>query len=416
MINRPKGTFDILSADAHKRNVLYGIIRDVFQKYNYKEILTPAFEQTELFKRGIGEETDIVSKEMYSFDEGKFTLRPELTAPVIRAYLENGMFNDCPLKKLYYIGNMFRHERPQAGRFREFWQFGAEAIGSSDVYIDAEMIAIADSILKELNIKDYVVKINNIGSRDERKDYVSALKNYLQNHYNELSETSKTRFEKNPLRILDTKDPKEKEIIKKAPTINNFLKDETKKDFEKLLSLLELQNIKYEVDYMLVRGLDYYTQTTFEFQSDKLGAQNAILGGGRYDNLIEMLGGKSTPAIGFACGIERLLMIADVSGFKFSEEKNIDLYFITLGDKAKKFALTNINTLRQNGFICETDYLNRSIKAQMKEANKYNSRFVLVIADEELNSGNAKLKKMEDGTETEIKLGDMNSITKILKA
>jgi histidyl-tRNA synthetase len=416
MINRPKGTYDILPTDAFKRNVLFGIIRNVFQKYNYKEILTPAFEQTELFKRGIGEETDIVSKEMYSFDEGKFTLRPELTAPVIRAYLENGMFNDSPLKKLYYIGNMFRHERPQAGRFREFWQFGAEAIGSSDIFIDAEMIAIADSILKELNIKDYVVKINNIGSRDERKDYVSALKNYLQNHYNELSETSKTRFEKNPLRILDTKDPKEKEIIKKAPTINNFLKDETKKDFEKLLSLLEVQNIKYEVDYMLVRGLDYYTQTTFEFQSDKLGAQNAILGGGRYDNLIEMLGGKSTPAIGFACGIERLLMIADVSGFKFPEEKNIDLYFITLGDKAKEFALTNINTLRQNGFICETDYLNRSIKAQMKEANKYNSRFVLVIADEELNSGNAKLKKMEDGTETEIKLDDMNSIIKILKA
>ncbi|HEX2788023.1 MAG TPA: histidine--tRNA ligase [Ignavibacteria bacterium] len=415
MINRPKGTYDILPSDAHKRNVLFGIIRNVFQRYNYKEILTPAFEQTELFKRGIGEETDIVSKEMYSFDEGKFTLRPELTAPVIRAYLENSMFNDSPLKKLFYIGNMFRHERPQAGRFREFWQFGAEAIGSSDVYIDAEMIAIADSILKELNTKDYVVKINNIGSRDERKDYVKALKDYLQNHYNDLSETSKTRFEKNPLRILDTKDPKEKEIIKNAPTINNFLKPETQKDFEKLLSLLSVQNIKYEVDYLLVRGLDYYTNTTFEFQSDKLGAQNAILGGGRYDNLIEILGGKPTPSIGFACGIERLLMVADVSGFKFPEEKNIDLYLITLGDKAKEFALTKINALRQNAFICETDFLNRSIKSQMKEANKYNSRYVLVIADEELNSRTAKLKRMEDGNETEIRLDDIDSIIKTLQ-
>lgn len=415
MINRPKGTYDILPADAYKRNVLFGIIRNVFQKYNYKEILTPAFEQTELFKRGIGEETDIVSKEMYSFDEGKFTLRPELTAPVIRAYLENSMFNDSPLKKLFYIGNMFRHERPQAGRFREFWQFGAEAIGSSDVYIDAEMIAIADSILQELGTKDYVVKINNIGSRDERKDYVNALKDYLQNHYNELSETSKTRFEKNPLRILDTKDPKEKEIIKNAPTINNFLKPETQKDFEKLLSLLSVQNIKYEVDYLLVRGLDYYTNTTFEFQSDKLGAQNAILGGGRYDNLIEILGGKPTPSIGFACGIERLLMIADASGFKFPKEKSIDVYFITLEDKAKEFALTKINALRQNGFICETDFLNRSIKSQMKEANKCNTRYVIVIADEELNSGNAKLKRMEDGNETEVKLDDIDSIIKTLQ-
>lgn len=415
MIQKPKGTFDILPGDFSKRNFIFSVFREVMNSFNFKEILTPVFENTELFKRGIGEETDIVSKEMYSFSEGKFTLRPELTAPVIRAYIENGLFNESPVKKLFYISNLFRAERPQKGRYREFWQFGAEIIGSDDIYSDAEIIQIPDVILKKLFINDFIVKINNIGSIDERAMYINELKTFLSKYTNDLSETSRIRLEKNPLRILDTKNEKEIEILINAPKINNFLKTETKQKFDKLLNLLNKLNINFEIDYNLVRGLDYYSQTTFEFQSTKLGSQNAILGGGRYDKLIEMLGGKPTPAIGFAMGIERLLIILEENNYKFPLESAPDIYIITSGDNAKENCVLISKELRDKNFICETDLLNRSIKSQMKEADKIKSKYVIVIGENELSSGKAKIKKMESGEEFEISLNDVNDIIKIIK-
>ncbi|HCN37990.1 MAG TPA: histidine--tRNA ligase, partial [Bacteroidetes bacterium] len=407
--------FDILPGDFSKRNFIFSVFREVMNSFNFKEILTPVFENTELFKRGIGEETDIVSKEMYSFSEGKFTLRPELTAPVIRAYIENGLFNESPVKKLFYISNLFRAERPQKGRYREFWQFGAEIIGSDDIYSDAEIIQIPDVILKKLFINDFIVKINNIGSIDERAMYINELKTFLSKYTNDLSETSRIRLEKNPLRILDTKNEKEIEILINAPKINNFLKTETKQKFDKLLNLLNKLNINFEIDYNLVRGLDYYSQTTFEFQSTKLGSQNAILGGGRYDKLIELLGGKPTPAIGFAMGIERLLIILEENNYRFPLESAPDIYIITSGDNAKEKSVLITKELREKKFICETDFLNRSIKSQMKEADKIKSKYVIVIGENELSSGKAKIKKMESGEEFEISLNDVNDITKIIK-
>lgn len=415
MIQKPKGTFDILPEDFSKRNFIFSVFREVMNSFNFKEILTPVFENTELFKRGIGEETDIVSKEMYSFSEGKFTLRPELTAPVIRAYIENSLFNESPVKKLFYISNLFRAERPQKGRYREFWQFGAEIIGSDDIYSDAEIIQIPDVILKKLFINDFIVKINNIGSLDERAEYINELKLFLSNYVNDLSETSRIRLDKNPLRILDTKNEKEIEILNSAPKINNFLKTETKQKFDKLLNLLNKLNINFEIDYNLVRGLDYYSQTTFEFQSTKLGSQNAILGGGRYDKLIELLGGKPTPAIGFAMGIERLLIILEENNYKFPLESAPDIYIITSGDNAKEKSVLISKELREKNFICETDFLNRSIKSQMKEADKIKSKYVIVIGENELSSGKAKIKKMESGEEFEISLNDVNDIIKIIK-
>ncbi|HRE41009.1 MAG TPA: histidine--tRNA ligase [Ignavibacteria bacterium] len=414
MLQKPKGTFDILPDELYKRNFIYNLIRETLSSFNFKEILTPVFESTELFKRGIGEETDIVSKEMYSFNEDKFTLRPELTAPVIRAYLENSLYNESPVKKLFYISNLFRAERPQKGRYREFWQFGAEIIGSDDILSDAEIILIPDLILKKLGINDFVVKINNIGNTEERTEYVSDLKTYLLKFENELSETSKIRLYKNPLRILDTKIEKEKDILVNAPLIKNYLKAETKEKFEKLLNILQKLNVNFEQDDKLVRGLDYYSQTTFEFQSTKLGSQNAILGGGRYDKLIELLGGKPTPAIGFAMGIERLLIILEENNFTFPKQKNPDIYIITSGEAAKLYSLNITNDLRSNGIITETDLLNRSIKSQMKEADRLKSKFVLILGDNELSSGIVKLKKMDTGNETDVELNKIEKIKELI--
>ncbi|MBK8982845.1 MAG: histidine--tRNA ligase [Ignavibacteria bacterium] len=310
-IQKPKGTYDILPEKAFQRNFLEKKVREIFNTFNYSEIRTPTFEKTELFKRGIGEETDIVSKEMYTFKNDEFTLKPEMTAPVIRAYIEYNLGNESPLQKLFYICNLFRRERPQAGRFREFSQFGAESIGSSDPYADTEMIMLADTIIRGFGIKDSVIKINTIGGAEEREIFFKEFKNYLSAYLNELSPDSQRRFVINPLRILDSKNPRDREILNDAPVLYQFLNESTKKNFESILLILNENGIMFETDYMLVRGFDYYTSTTFEFLSDRLGAQNALLGGGRYDMLVQQLGGKPTPAIGFAAGIERILMIME---------------------------------------------------------------------------------------------------------
>ncbi len=410
LIKKPTGTLDILPEDCIKRRHLENELINFFNNYNYKEIRTPTFEKTELFKRGIGDYTDVVSKEMYSFHNNEFTLKPEMTAPVIRAYLENSMYNLPGVVKLFYISNMYRHERPQAGRFREFSQFGAEAIGSSSYLIDAEMILLCIKILEHFGVGNVITKINTIGSPIERKDYLNELKKFLKDHIGSLTDTSKNRLEKNPLRILDTKDEKEIEILKSAPRLYDYLNDSTKKHFVNLLNLLDKLNIKYQVDYNLVRGFDYYTSTTFEIISNDLGSQNAIIGGGRYDNLVEELGGKSIPAIGFACGIERLLFLMEKNNYKFPSESIVNLFIVTFGDKAKDFALKTLIALRKRNIKCDTDFLDRSIKSQMKEANKIGSEFTIVIGDSEIDTNNALIKRMKDGKEFEISLNELEKI------
>jgi len=410
LIQKPKGTYDLLPEKSFQRTLIENKIRSIFSKFNYNEIRTPSFEKTSLFKRGIGEETDIVSKEMYSFNDNEFTLKPEMTASVVRSYLENSLYNESPLQKLFYISNMFRRERPQAGRFREFSQFGAEAIGSPDYLIDAEMIMLADSVLKEFGIKNVTIKINTIGTLSERTVYLSELKNYLSEYLPELSKDSQRRFEKNPLRILDTKDAKDIEILKDAPVLFEFLSEETKKFFENVLSALDTMNISYEVDHKLVRGFDYYTSTTFEFISDALGSQNSLLGGGRYDLLIEQLGGKPSPAIGFAAGIERLMMILEAGNYVFPEKEQIKIYIVTLGQDSRSFALKLITDLRNIGIKCETDFLNRSIKSQMREANKQNAEYVIVLGEEEMKTNSGMLKRMSDGKEETVNLEDLVNI------
>jgi len=402
LIQKPKGTYDLLPEKARQRYFLETKVRENFEIYNFSEIRTPTFEKTELFKRGIGEETDIVSKEMYTFKNDEFTLKPEMTAPVIRAYIENNLNNESPLQKLFYITNMFRRERPQAGRFREFSQFGAESIGSNDPYCDAEMIILADSIIRSFGIDDSIIKLNTIGTAAERDVFFVEFKNYLSNYFNELSPDSQRRFVINPLRILDTKNPGDLKILKDAPVLYNFLNDETKGNFEKILDILTVNGIEFETDNRLVRGFDYYTSTTFEFISDALGAQNALLGGGRYDLLIQQLGGKPTPAIGFAAGIERLLMIMESKELLPNNNDELKLFIVSMGEESKKFSFKMLENLRNIGVKCETDFLNRSVKSQMKEANRSKAEFVIVIGDEEIKSNSVKLKKMSDGSEVTV--------------
>ncbi|MBK9333683.1 MAG: histidine--tRNA ligase [Ignavibacteria bacterium] len=412
-IQKPKGTYDILPEKAFQRNFLEKKVREIFNTFNYSEIRTPAFEKTELFKRGIGEETDIVSKEMYTFKNDEFTLKPEMTAPVIRAYIEYNLGNESPLQKLFYICNMFRRERPQAGRFREFSQFGAESIGSSDPYADAEMIMLADTIIRGFGIKDSVIKINTIGGAEEREIFFKEFKNYLSAYLNELSPDSQRRFVINPLRILDSKNPRDREILNDAPVLYQFLNESTKKNFESILLILNENGIMFETDYMLVRGFDYYTSTTFEFLSDRLGAQNALLGGGRYDMLVQQLGGKPTPAIGFAAGIERILMIMEADNLLPVKNDFPKLFIASIGEESKKFSFKLLETLRKKGVKCETDFLGRSLKSQMKEANRINAEYVVVIGDEELKSNSVMLKKMSDGSE--VKVTDTDNLENYLK-
>lgn len=398
-IQRPKGTQDLLPKDSIKRQNIEEKLRKIASIYNYKEIRTPTFENTALFKRSIGEETDVVSKEMYSFKNDEFTLKPEMTAPVIRAYIENNLHAESPIQKLYYISNMYRHERPQAGRFREFSQFGVEAIGSGDYLVDVELISLGAKMLNEFEIGNIIFKINTIGSIEERTRFLEDLKKYLDEYKNKLSQDSIIRLKTNPLRILDTKIDYEIEILKNSPVLYDYLNSETKSHFDNVLNAIKSIGIKYQIDYRLVRGFDYYTSTTFEVLSNDLGAQNAIFGGGRYDNLVEQLGGKPTPAIGFACGLERLSMILEKNNYEFSSKEKIKYYFVTIGADSKVFSLKLMEELRNKGIICETDLLNRSVKAQMKEANKIGAEYVIVIGENEMKEERFKIKNMKKSTE-----------------
>ncbi|RPI15958.1 MAG: histidine--tRNA ligase [Ignavibacteriae bacterium] len=407
---KPKGTKDILPPEIHKWHFVEKVIRDTMDLYNFSEIRTPMFENTTLFKRGVGTETDIVGKEMYTFEDksgNSITLKPEMTAPVARAFVEHNLASQAPIHKFFYITSMFRYEKPQEGRYREHTQFGAEVLGTNDVYSDIEIISLVKHIYNQVGVHNFKVKINSLGMPDDRRKYIELLINYLNNHQEHLSNDSKRRLVINPLRILDSKDPNDIEITEHAPKILEHLDIASIVRFEKVINGLTIAGIDYEVDFRLVRGFDYYTDTTFEFISEDLGSQNAIGGGGRYDKLVETIGGKPIPGIGFGSGIERMIMVADRNNFIFPSGKSVDVYFITLNEEAKLVAFKEILNLRKSGIKCEYDSLGRSFKAQMREANKMNSRFVYIIGDEEITKQKGLLKKMSDGSQTEISFNNI---------
>ena len=409
-----KGTKDILPDQSHGWQALKVIIRSTMNNYGYKEIRTPAFERTELFSRGVGEETDIVSKEMYSWtDQGgeKLTLKPDLTAPVVRAFIQHNLREQSPINKLYYIDTLFRRERPQKGRYRQFHQFGIEAFGSENPEIDAEVIAVALAVLNNLGLEGLTLKLNSIGSPECRTLYRQAIRSYLKPYLNDLSEISQRRFDKNPLRILDTKIPHEIEILNDIPNVSDSWTPEDKAHFEELKSLLDAMDIQYSLAPRLVRGLDYYTRTTFEITSSALGAQDALCGGGRYDGLVKTLGGKATPGIGFAAGMERILL---AMGNFDSNINNTQLYIVGLGDTVRPVVVKLAEDLRQNNIRTNFDPLRRSLKAQMREANKADARYAILIGDQELESGEVELKDLSTGDQEKIALdklvGHINSL------
>ena len=393
-----KGTHDILPNESEKWKDLEDIIYKTCDLFGFKEIRTPIFEKTNLFLRGIGEATDIVSKEMYSWqdrDGSNLTLRPELTASVVRSYIQHNLQNQSSSQRLFYMGPLFRRERPQKGRQRQFHQFGVEAFGSENPEQDVEIISIAWHLLSLLGISDKVqLKINSIGSNECRKNYRKALLDFIKPHFNLLSEVSKVRFEKNPLRILDTKNPEERKVLSNAPKISDYYTNEDKTHFQTILKFLGCLNIPYNIDLKLVRGLDYYTRTVFEFTSNSLGAQDALLGGGRYDNLVQDLGGKVVPGIGFAAGIERLLLILEAEKYNFKKHTP-DIYFICIEQNAIQVMLSLSKKLREKNYIVVFDLLRRSLKAQMREANKLKVRYVIIIGEVELAHKKVTIKDLQ---------------------
>lgn len=400
MIKAIKGTKDILPDEIPNWNFITEIVTETMQIFNYKEIRTPVFELTSLFSRGIGESTDIVTKEMYTFidrSENSITLKPEMTASVVRAYIEHSLGKKSGLNKLFYISPMFRQERPQAGRLRQFHQFGIEAIGSHNPLLDAEIIQVAFVILNKIGLKDIQVKINSLGTPEERNHFSKSLKEYLSHRKNELSEDSRNRFDVNVLRILDSKEKQDQEIIKDAPNLYQFLGQESLKHFEKVKELLSIIKIPFTFEPKLVRGLDYYTHTTFEIVSNKIGSQSALCGGGRYNLLVEQLGGNPTPGIGFAAGIERILLACENENIIPPKLDQIDVYVICVDEINSNKVFEFANYFRKNNLSVDFDFLGRSIKAQMREANRLNSRFVLFIGGEELIKGEVQLKNMQNG-------------------
>lgn len=408
LIKRPNGTEDVTPKNIAKWHTVEHVVKEVASCYGFKEIRIPTFENTELFQRSVGETTDVVQKEMYSViaKETKFTLRPEGTAGTIRAMLQNGMLNDAMPQKAYYILSCFRHERPQAGRLREFHQFGLEMAGSAKPSADADIISLAYEIIKTLGIKNTELKINSIGCPECRAEYHKALKGFFENRKSDLCETCLSRLDKNPMRILDCKSPVCSEIAKDAPVILDFLCEECSEHFDKLKGYLDNLGIIYTVDPTIVRGLDYYTKTVFEFVTTDIGAQGTICGGGRYDGLIQELGGHPTPALGFAMGLERLILTMENQGIEFDTEDSCTLYIAPMDEAAVPEAMKLAHTLRKDGFWVEYDTVGRSLKSQMKYSDKIKAKFTMVFGENEINSKIAKLKNMKTGEELEIKLDD----------
>ena len=406
MISIPKGTKDVLPSESYKWHYVENLVKEIAKNFALREIRTPTFEHTEVFLRGVGETTDIVNKEMYTFlDKGdrSITLKPEGTAGVARAFVENGMQQGAMPAKLFYITPCFRYERPQAGRLREFHQFGVEILGSASPVTDAETIILAKTFLDKLGAKNITLYLNSIGCAECRKSYGEALKNYLSDNFDKLCPLCKDRFAKNPMRVLDCKNDDCKQLTKNAPKILDYICDDCKGHFEAVKNLLTVAGIDYKINAGIVRGLDYYTKTVFEFVSENIGAQGTVCGGGRYDRLVSEFGGPNVPGIGFATGIERLLLLLENSGVEIPNDKGVKIYLAPMGEKEtiKAFELTN--KLRSEGIIAETDHMGRGIKAQFKYADKIGAKMVAVLGSNELEKGEIKVKNMLDGKEENVK-------------
>lgn len=408
-----KGTKDVLPSESYKLQYIEQAALDTAKTFGFHEMRTPVFEYTELFDRSVGETSDVVQKEMYTFsDKGErsITLRPEGTAGAVRAFLEHGLFNEPLPQKVSYITSCYRYEKPQAGRYREFHQFGVECFGAASPIADAEIIALANNFFGYIGIEKLALEINSIGCPECRKKYTEALKEYFGERKDELCETCLSRLERNPMRILDCKSPVCSEIASGAPVVLDYICDDCRDHFEKLKKYLEVLQISYTVNPQIVRGLDYYTRTVFEFVSKDDKTKGLVLGGGgRYDGLVEELGGVSMPACGFAMGLERLVIAMEESGIPFPEAPKCNLSIVTAGENALLKALELSSGLRAQGYNVNIDTVGRSIKAQMKYANKINSEFTAVIGDNELENGKVMLKCMQDGTQTEVSLDNFEN-------
>ena len=414
-VQAPKGTKDMLPQDAYKWHFVENKFREIAKFYGMREIRTPMFEHTDLFLRGVGDTTDIVQKEMYTFnDKGNrsITLKPEGTAPVVRAFIENRLFNEAQPTKLYYAIPCFRYENVQKGRLRQFHQFGTEVFGSKEPSMDAEVIAFAMEFLKSLGLKSLSLNINNLGCPNCRPKYNEALKKFLEENYDDLCGLCQSRFEKNPMRILDCKNKNCGEITKNAPIILDYMCEECDTHFTEVKKYLDALNIPYTVDPGIVRGLDYYTKTIFEILNDDF----TVCGGGRYDRLIEQLGGPEMPAVGFGLGIERLILTLQNEGIEIPNEGLYDLYIGARGEDGKLASFKLANALRTRGIKTEINHMGRSLKAEMKYANKIGAKFTVVLGDDELQTGNAKFKRMSDGEQFEVNLNNIEEIVAILNS
>lgn len=410
-IQRPKGTADLLPDDSLKWQYVEETAKIILGDYQFHEIRTPIFESYDLFSRGVGETSDIVSKEMYDFyDKGKrhMSLRPEGTAPVVRAYVENKLFGPEYAKpyKVYYMGPMFRYERPQGGRMRQFHQLGVEVFGSTNPAVDVESMSLAMDLFKELGLEHLTLVINSLGDSASRIAYREALIAYLEPHFNELSEDSQIRLHKNPLRVLDSKNKKDQEIVQQAPSILDYLSEDSQKHFEQVKEMLDALNIPYTVDSNMVRGLDYYNHTIFEIMSDApgFGAITTICAGGRYDGLVEELGGPETPGFGFALGLERLMLTLEAEKIDIPNLHELDVYVVGIGEETNVEALKLVQAIRSAGFSAERDYFDRKAKAQFKTAAKLKAKVVLTLGEEELKNGQVNFKVMKNGKESTVSL------------
>ena len=404
-----KGTEDVLPKQSYRWQFIEKIMREESKSYGFKEIRTPVFEHTELFARGVGQTTDVVQKEMYTFTTKggeSVTLRPEGTAGAARAVLEHALDNEgLPIKASYFV-SCYRYEKPQAGRLREFHQFGLEEYGTQSPAADAEIICAAQSIIDRLGLSQIRLELNSIGCPECRAKYNQALREYFGQFKDRLCETCLSRLEKNPMRLLDCKSPQDQELAKDAPKITDYLCEECENHFSEVKRYLDSAGVEYTINPKIVRGLDYYTKTVFEFVTDCIGAQGTVCGGGRYDGLIEELGGKHMPSLGFAMGLERLLMVMDAQGVVIPEDDKCALYIATMGDDAKVKAFELLKRVRECGLIAETDVVGRGLRAQMKYADKIGAKYSLVLGDNELAENKAKVKNMETGEQTEFALDE----------
>lgn len=419
-IRKPRGTQDFLPLQTGHWNYLENKIKELCKAYGFGEIRTPIFEDTGLFLRGIGETTDVVQKEMYTFptgDDGKtFTLRPENTASAVRAYLENKVYGLENLTKWFYVGPMFRHDRPQAGRYRQFHQFGVEVLGSASPMTDAEVICLAMQLFNDLGLKELKLQINSVGCPKCRPNYRQALLDFFEPKKEELCEDCQSRLHKNPMRLLDCKVDSKRDMFQGAPEIHEHLCEECREHFEKVKAYLTAAGIPFEVNPRLVRGLDYYTKTAFEIQYTPLGAQSAVGGGGRYDGLVEELDGPATPGIGFAIGMERLLLALESQGLLPALEQKDSVFVLALGEAAQKEGFGILQALRKENIVAEMDTQGKSMKSQMKFANKIGAKYVIILGDDELSRGEVVLRYMETSEQEALPLAELKTkLTKLLK-